>query len=96
MEVIALPSMDLLSRLQRSHIANTPAALQSAYCNSASDDSLNMEAFPCDASWPERVAHVLRHLHLGLSQETPVLVTQLLMLAGILVALADFLKIYPT
>jgi hypothetical protein len=54
-----------------------------------------MEVFPCNAPWLERVAHVLRHLHLGLSKDPPVLVTQLLMLTGILVAATDFLKVFP-
>jgi hypothetical protein len=81
-----------------SHIANTPAPLQSVYCDQASGfhnhDSSNMEVFPCGAPWLERVAHVLRHLHLGPSSDPPVLVTQLLMISGTVVAVSDFLKVW--
>jgi hypothetical protein len=54
-----------------------------------------MEVFPCAAPWLERVSHVLGHLHLGLSTDPPVLVTQILMLAGLLVAVTDLLKVWP-
>jgi hypothetical protein len=55
-----------------------------------------MEVFPCNTPWLERVSHVLSHLgHLGLSTDPPVLVTQLLMLALLLVVVTDLLKVWP-
>jgi hypothetical protein len=89
--VYALPLLSACS-----HIANMPVTFQSAWCSHMRHSEMYRDvpeaAFPCDAPVWTRAWHVMTHLHLGLSHDPPVLVTQLAMLAGVIVALADVLK----
>jgi hypothetical protein len=76
----------------------TPTHQQSSYCfTGAHLGSMDMpsDTFPCEASAWRRAAHVLSHLHLGLSRDPSVLITQLALLAGTALAVADLLKVWP-
>jgi hypothetical protein len=85
-----------------SHLANTPLEMQASYCSIASSHvnaghQAPAGAFPCGASLLKRVAYVLGHLPYSFKpcQDPLVLLTQLGMLLGVLLAVTDLLKVWP-
>jgi hypothetical protein len=81
-----------------SHIANMPVTFQSAWCarlrHSEAYRSMREAGFPCDAPVWVRAWHVMTHLHLGLSSDPPIFVTQLAMLVGVVLAVVDVLRVW--
>jgi hypothetical protein len=83
-----------------SHIADLPVAKMSAFCSlpkrlGQTDSSSLGASFP-SATWIRHwAAHIAAYLHPRLSHDQPVLVTQLIMLLGVMVAVSDWLKVYP-
>jgi hypothetical protein len=75
----------------------TPLHQQSSYCSAPGRHGMDMpsDTFPCKAPAWRRAAYVLSHLHLGLSEDLSMALTQVALLSGLVLSLVDLLKVWP-
>jgi hypothetical protein len=77
----------------------TPDHQHSSYCARGQPGLQPMDipddAFPCGASAWRRAAYILGHLHLGLSLHPSTTLVQVVLLAGLALAVVDLLKVWP-
>jgi hypothetical protein len=85
--------------LHARHITMTPTHQQSSYCSTDARFSnigmprdVAVDTFPCKASAWRRATYVLSHLHLGVSSDPSMLLTQIALLAGLTLGVVDLLR----